>query len=72
MTYGDDIVVSAEGSQQGDPLSGPEFCDSMQPTLLEHEARTIMGFVDDIDSEGEVSHVARDVPAIIVQTRRQG
>ena len=65
LTYGDDMVISAEGSQQGDPLSELDFCESIQPTLLEHEARTIMGFVDDIDSEGEVSHVARDVQAII-------
>ena len=46
-------------------MSGLEFCESIQPTLLEYEARTIMGFVDDIDSEGEVWHVARDVQAII-------
>ena len=46
-------------------MSGLEFCESIQPTLLAHVARTIMGFVDDIDSEGEVSHVARDVRAII-------
>ena len=42
LTYGDDIVISAEGSQQGDPLSGLEFSEAIQPTLLEHEARTIM------------------------------
>ena len=46
-------------------MSGLKFCESIQPTLLEHEARTIMGFVDDIDSEGEVSHDARDVQAIM-------
>ena len=65
LTYGDDIVISAEGSQQGEILRGLEFCESIQPTPLEYEARTIMGFVDDIDSEGEVVHVARDVQTII-------
>ena len=28
LIYGDDIIISAESSQQGDPLSGLEFCES--------------------------------------------
>ena len=65
LIYGDDIIISAEGSQQGDLLNGLEFCESIQPTLLETEVRTTMGFVDDINLEGELSSVARDVQAII-------
>ena len=66
LIYGDDIIIiSAEGSQQGDPLSGLEFCESIQPTLLETEVRITMGFVDDINLEDELSSFARDVQAII-------
>ena len=59
------MLISAEGSQQGHPLSGLEFCESVHPTLLEMEVRTTIGFVDDINLEGELSSVAKDVQAII-------
>ena len=65
LIYGKDIIISVEGFQQGDPLSGLEFCESIQPTLLETEAQTTIGYVDDINLEGELSSVARNVQAII-------
>ena len=57
LIYGDDIIISAEGSQKGDPLSGLKFRQSIQPTLLETKLRITMGFVDDINLEGELSSV---------------
>ena len=42
LIYDHDIIISAQGSQQGDPLSGLDFCESIQPTLLETEVRTTM------------------------------
>ena len=39
LIYGDDIIISAEGTQQDDPLSGLEFCEFIQPTVLETEVR---------------------------------
>ena len=60
LLYGDDIIISAEGSQQDDPLSGLEFCEYIQSTLLQTEARTTMVLVDDINLEGELSSVVRD------------
>ena len=65
LIYGDDIIISVEGFQPADPLSGLEFCEYIQPPLLETEARTTMNFVVDINLEGELSGVARDVQAII-------
>ena len=65
LIYGDDIIISAEGSQHGDPLTGLESCEFIQLTLLETAVRTTMGFVDDINLEGELSSVARDIQAII-------
>ena len=65
LIYGENIIISAEGSQQGDPLSILQFCESIQSTLTEREARTKLGFVDDIDLEREVACVARDVQVIM-------
>ena len=59
----ENYIISAKGSQQGDPLDGLEFCESIQPTLLEWEARTTMGH--DINLKGEVFSVAREVQAMI-------
>ena len=35
LIYGTYIIESAKGSQQGDPLSGLEFCETVHPTLSE-------------------------------------
>ena len=51
LIFGENIIISAEGSQQGDPLSGLQFCEPIQSTPTEREARTNLGFVDDIDLE---------------------
>ena len=59
------VIISAEGSQQGDPHSDLQFCESIHPTLIEREAQTTLRFVDDIDLEGMVSRVARDVQTIV-------
>ena len=64
LIFGENIIISVEGSQQGDSLSGLQFCESVQPTLTEREAQTTFWFDDDIDLEGEVSRVARDVQTI--------
>ena len=34
LTYRNEIIISTEGSQQGDPLSSLEYCDAAQLTLL--------------------------------------
>ena len=65
LIFGKNIIISAEGSQKGNPLSGLQFRGSIQPTLTEREAQTTLGFVDDIDLEWDVSRVARDVQTIV-------
>ena len=70
LIFGENIIISAEDSQQGDPLSGLQLCESIQPILTKRKAQKTLGFVDDIDLEGEVSRVARDVQTI-VDTRPQ-
>ena len=62
VTY---IIESAEGSQQGDPLSGLEFCETVNPTLSAGSSRTKLGIVDDFNLEGKVFNAAKDVQRII-------
>ena len=52
LIFGENIIISAEGSQQGDPLIELQFCESIRSTLTEWEARTKLWFVDGIDLEG--------------------
>ena len=65
LVFGDHIVLSREGSQQGDPLSAVEFYDAIHPTLHSCDARTKIGYMDDIKLEGQVRIVAADVQTII-------
>ena len=62
---GNETIISAEGSQQGDPLSSLEYCDATQPTLMATTSRNKLGFVDDTSLEGTISKVANDVQHII-------
>ena len=65
LTYGTYIIESAEGSQQGDPLSGLQFCEMVHPTLSEGTAHTKLRFVDDFNLEGKISDAAEDDQTII-------
>ena len=71
LIYGDNVMLSAEGSQLGNPLNGLEFCEFVQPILLEREARITMGLIDDIDLEGEISLLLETSRPLSTLTRRQ-
>ena len=65
LIYNTYTIESAEGSQQGDPLSGLEFCEAVHPTLSELSARTKLSYVDAFILEGKISNVAQDVQRIV-------
>ena len=65
LIYNTYTIESAEGSQQGDPLSGLEFCEAVYPTLSEGSARTKLGYVDDVNLDRKISNVAQDVQRIV-------
>ena len=65
LTYGTEIIKSKEGSQQGNPLSSLDYCDAVQPTLLETNSWTKLGCMDDNNLEGKIATVAEDVQFII-------
>ena len=66
------IIVSAECSLHGDPLSRLEYCEAAQPTLVATSSRTKLGFVDDTNLEGRISQVANDVQLIIDSHQHTG
>ena len=72
LTYGTEFIKSKVGSQQGDPLSSLEYYDAVQPTLLETNLWTKLGYVDDINFEGKIATVAEDVQIIIDSFRTTG
>ena len=72
LTYENEIIITTEGSQQGDPLSCLEYCDAAQPTLLATSSRTKLGFGDDTNLEGRISQVANDAQLIIDSHQHTG
>ena len=51
LVFGEHIVLLREGSQQGEPLSAVEYCDPIHPTLLSCDARTKLGYMNDVISK---------------------
>ena len=72
LTYGNETIISDEGSQQGDPLSSLEYCDATQPTLLATTSRNKLGFVDDTNLESKILHVPNDVQHFIDSHQHTG
>ena len=64
LIYENETIIFDEGWLQGDPFSCLEYCDAAQPTLLAIISRTKLGFVDDTNLEGKISHVANYVQHI--------
>ena len=61
LTFGTSTILSCGGSQQGDPLIGLEFCETVQPLLESAMADAEFAYLDDFSLGGEVNIVAADV-----------
>jgi len=72
LTFGTCTVLSCEGSQQGDPLSGLEFCETVQPILESAMSDTEFAYMDDFCLEGEANTVSADVENIIKAYEQTG
>lgn len=48
LVFGDKLIPSREGSQQGYPLSALVFCDSIQPIINQLDSDLEVGFMDDL------------------------
>ena len=53
------IIMSQEGSQQGDPLGPAMFCSTIQPLLLSLASELKEGYMDDLNLGGPEAQVAR-------------
>ena len=58
LSFGNHIVSSSEGPQQGDPLSPLLFSITIQPILENLKCELVIGYLDDITIGGKVEHVA--------------
>ena len=56
--------MSAEGPQQGDPLGGLLFCNTIHPLLRRMNSNLVEGYMDDITLGGKSNIVAKDVATI--------
>ena len=61
LLFGDRIISSEVGPQQGDPLGGILFCLGLHPTLSACQSPLIIGYMDDVTLGGPPDTVYRDV-----------
>jgi hypothetical protein len=64
LQYGSEIVESAEGMQQGDPLGPLLFCLGIQALLSSLTSNLAFGYLDDVTIGGPLATVASDVAII--------
>ena len=65
LLYGQEIILSSEGTQQGDPLGSLEFCEAINDTLIQSVTNLTLAYIDDVNLEGPISEVADKVDFII-------
>ena len=64
LTFGEYLISSQEGAQQGDPLGSLEFCEAIHSLLLDLQSSVKLGFIDDLTLYGEWHTVEKDVSTI--------
>jgi len=72
LSFGNHIVSSSEGPQQGDPLGPLLFSISIQPILEKLKCELVIGYLDDITIGGKVEHVATDIETTVMEATRMG
>ena len=72
LTYVPYIILSREGSQQGDPLSSLEFCETVHPILAESQLKLKLGYMNDFKLGGRIEAVASAVQRIIDAEKKIG
>lgn len=72
LQYGNEILRSCEGTQQGDPLGPLEFCITIHPLLTRLRSELRFSFLDDLTLGGEADTVARDVELIDMEAAAMG
>ena len=64
LQFGSELIQSAEGVQQGDPLGPLLFCLVIHPILSSLTSPFKIGYMDDVTIGGNIAMVARDVETV--------
>ena len=72
LQFGEFIILSAEGTQQGDPLSSAKFCLAIHPLLRGLISELKVGYLDDVTLSGPRQIVVDDIKTIISKSLRAG
>ena len=72
LFWGDKIILSAEGVQQGDPLGPLLFCLTLHNLISELTSELILGYLDDVTFGGSLADVSRDVQNFELAAKQLG
>jgi len=72
LKFGDFVISSEEGVQQGDPLGPLEFCLVINPLIRSLSSELCVGFLDDLTLGGLATTVAEDITNITDKGRQLG
>jgi len=61
LFYNDQVIQSATGVQQGDPLGPLLFCMTLHPVLSQCDAEIRIGYLDDVTLGGSISLISQNV-----------
>lgn len=61
LSFGDELIVSADGLQQGDPLAPILFCLVIHPALSSLKSKVKIGYLDDISLIDKSTVVLEDI-----------
>jgi len=60
IQFGDFVLQSAEGAQQGDPLGPLYFCLAFKELLESRKSELVLGYLDDVALGGNAACVMND------------
>ena len=72
LVYGNHLLRSKEGAQQGDPLGSLEFCEAIHPLLVSLCSTVKIGIMDDITLVEDIPTVEADVNTILDHSEETG
>ena len=70
LFYGDSVIKSCEGTQQGDPESPALFSDSIQDLIDSLESKIILWYLDDRNLSDDYRTVLKDLKKLLKRKER--
>jgi len=64
LLFGEFVIGSEEGVQQGDPLGPLLFCLALERVLGACEGDLVVGYLDDVTIGGEIQDLVAQIPII--------